>query len=128
MCVYATNSCGSSSSYCVSLQRQSNRYCAVKIPTSNPLRDDTSPEAVAQLSISPNPATDFSEVELIGFPKGDYRLFVTDVLGKEVLVTPISLDGDVAKLPLDISALNSGVYLVHLTGMDLHQQIKLVKN
>ncbi|MFN5224173.1 MAG: proprotein convertase P-domain-containing protein [Bacteroidota bacterium] len=128
MCVYATNSCGSSSSYCVSLQRQSNRYCAVKIPTSNTLRDDTSPVAAAQLSISPNPATDFSEVEFIGFPKGDYRLFVTDVLGKEVLVTPISLDGDVAKLPLDISTLNSGVYLVHLTGMDLHQQIKLVKN
>ncbi|MFM8917703.1 MAG: proprotein convertase P-domain-containing protein, partial [Bacteroidota bacterium] len=127
MCVYATNNCGSSTSYCVSLQRQSNRYCAVKIPTSNPLRDETSPAAVAQLSISPNPASDFSEVELIGFPEGDYRLFVTDVLGKEVTASPVSLDGDVTKLPLDISMLNSGVYLVHLTGMDLHQQIKLVK-
>jgi len=128
LCVYATNNCGSSTSYCVSLQRQSNRYCAVKVPTSNALRDETAPDVTAQLAISPNPATELVEVEFRGFPEGDYRLFVTDVLGKEVLVAPVSLDGDVAKLPLDISNLNSGVYLVHLMGMDLHQQMKLVKN
>ncbi|MFM7079601.1 MAG: proprotein convertase P-domain-containing protein [Bacteroidota bacterium] len=128
LCVYATNNCGSSSSYCVPLQRQSNRYCAVKIPTSNPLRDETSPSVKAQLAISPNPTINFTEVELSGFPLGAYRLFVTDVLGKEVLATSVSLDGDVTTLPLDVSALNSGVYMVHVMGMDLHQQIKLVKN
>ena len=113
LCVYATNGCGSSTSYCVTLQRQSNRYCAVKIPVTNPLRDEIHNENTV-LQVQPNPASDNVNILVQGFQGGVGQISLYDALGKESYSQNVVLEGADQSFAVNLSQLPRGVYLLQL--------------
>ena len=126
MCVYATNSCGSSPSYCVTLQRQSNRYCAVKVPVSNPSREPGPSSMDASITIQPNPISTSATLSMFDFPAGTYKVVVLDVLGKEVMSYPIQSSHHHESHTIDFSSQPKGVYLIQVLGASLNKQLKAV--
>ncbi|MFZ9942092.1 MAG: proprotein convertase P-domain-containing protein [Bacteroidia bacterium] len=125
LCVYATNGCGSSSSYCVTLQRQSNRYCAVKIPVTNPLREEVNYENAAIL-VQPNPASSNVSIFTQGFLDGPGEISLFDALGKEAFHQAVMFDGTDPSFSADLTLLPRGVYLLQLKTESITKSTRIV--
>ena len=66
------------------------------------------------LSVFPNPARGLLTVQLSAQHGPDYKLRLSNVLGREVRLVPLSLTSASAGVPLDVSGLPAGLYFCSL--------------
>jgi hypothetical protein len=76
------------------------------------------------LTVFPNPVSDELIVESSGF-RGESELIIYSVLGKKVLVSPIS--NLKPQIPINVSQLSSGIYLLSIAGSKKRAQTVFVK-
>ncbi|MCD8518460.1 MAG: T9SS type A sorting domain-containing protein [Flavobacterium sp.] len=76
------------------------------------------------VKIYPNPATDLINVMVSNFV-GDLKVELFDINGRLVKSKSIDFSGNYT---LDLNGLNSGVYIVKLTGTELNHSEKIVIN
>lgn len=80
------------------------------IPTAN----EETPETVADLTVAPNPVRDAATVRFGLAAPADVQVTVSDALGRRVLERTVALGAGDHTLPLDVSGLAPGLYLVRL--------------
>jgi hypothetical protein len=66
------------------------------------------------LSVFPNPARGLVSVQLSAQHGPDYKLRLSNVLGREVRLLPLSLSSASTGVPLDVSGLPAGLYFCSL--------------
>ena len=66
------------------------------------------------LSLWPNPASTFVNLELHGFGNGSWRLELTDINGKFLINKEVNLQGDKNIIPLNVENLEQGMYYLNI--------------
>lgn len=108
---------------------QKDRYCNNTLPPMAPAApmatDASSDRMPVKINIFPNPASD--EITIVfdgGIPEGKMVMEVVSSVGKRVLSQSVSLQN---RHKISLSALPSGIYLVHLSGKMFNYTQKIVK-
>ncbi len=74
--------------------------------------------------LMPNPASELTTVQIANYVEGeDYRLKLYGIEGKLILNEPVNSE----LTEIDLSNLESGVYIVELISHDKYRQLKLIK-
>lgn len=95
--------------------------------TGNPLVGLFSPNALAaEVSVSPNPATEMLHVEARGLPSGDYRLLLNDGHGRLLRTVSLKTTADIFQ-NIDLRGLPNGVYTLTVTGAEGSVAKRVVK-
>ncbi|MGY2132495.1 T9SS type A sorting domain-containing protein [Hymenobacter sp. HD11105] len=81
-------------------------------------------QPAAQLTLYPNPATDYATLELSALPQGAYTIEVRGADGR-LLARQVAPGGTPLRLP--VATYPVGTYLVRVIGINFHQMLKLVK-
>jgi hypothetical protein len=81
-------------------------------------------QPAAQLTLYPNPATDYATLELSALPQGAYTIEVRGTDGR-LLARQVASGGTPLRLP--VATYPVGTYLVRVIGTNFHQMLKLVK-
>ena len=71
-------------------------------------------DSAPTLSVFPNPARGLVSVQLSAQHGPDYKLRLSNVLGREVRLMPLSLASASTGVPLDVSGLPAGLYFCSL--------------
>ena len=66
------------------------------------------------VGMSPNPASNFTDLDFTVPSAGTYQLGVYNILGKEMIARPVRTVAGLNRQRLDLSNLSSGVYLVSI--------------
>ncbi len=67
------------------------------------------------ISIYPNPATNMTNIGFEAFSKGESTIQITNLMGQTVLTKSIQITTGRNEVVLDLSAVNSGIYLVNIS-------------
>jgi len=127
LCVYATNTCGSSQPQCMTVVRKHRMLCNDRTNSPAVQRDnfDTAGDNL-NLSVQPNPASSYADLYISGTNAGEYRLSILNLLGKEVSSEMIQVGDDDQIIQLDLTALAKGVYLVSVSNSEFNGKTRLV--
>ena len=79
------------------------------------------------LSIYPNPATDFVQVELANATPGSFLLNAFDARGRKVLSSTLQTTGSYTTTSINTSNWAIGIYMIQLTSGDEEQVVRVVK-
>jgi hypothetical protein len=80
------------------------------------------------MSVYPNPASDFVNVEFNAEQAADYRLRLTDMSGRLVFAQESASDEGLNKVQIATGNLESGIYMVTLEFNGVQQVTRLVVN
>lgn len=75
---------------------------------------ETLPSIIDELSIYPNPATDYVVIQSASVPRSNIDVFVYNALGEEMISRSVSLSEISSGFTLSVSHLPQGVYLVRV--------------
>ncbi len=84
----------------------------------DPLKDVT-------ITASPNPFTNTSLISLTDFPKGEVRLSLMDINGKEIFSNNINIQSEITTFNLSGVQLTSGFYILNVSQNGASKSIKL---
>ncbi len=82
--------------------------------------------ALGTLSIFPNPADRFTDLQFDCKNSGKYQIAICDLQGKNIVAMEQQLNEGVQSISLPIAPLSSGTYLVKLTGKGMNDFVKLI--
>ena len=77
--------------------------------------------------VAPNPSTGIFQVTIDTAQRGSMHLRVIDAVGRQVYTRTFTKNAEQLQFPLDLSALGSGIYTLHLTTSAGPAIIRLVK-
>jgi len=78
-----------------------------------------------EMNVTPNPASEYAELVITGFVGENAVVSLTNILGKEVFSQPYNLVNE-TRIPLDLSNLSKGIYLVSVTHGDMKRHTRLI--
>ncbi|AHJ96352.1 reprolysin-like metallopeptidase [Hymenobacter swuensis] len=79
------------------------------------------------IEVSPNPSTSVFNVRVDNAQRGPITLRVTDAVGRQVLTQTLTKGSTALQLPLDLSALRTGVYNLHFDMPNGSTVVRLLK-
>ncbi len=83
-------------------------------------------EAAGWLRLLPNPASFAAELHLNGAQPGLYAMAIMDLQGKICVQRSVSVTSQNVVIPIDLSMLTSGIYLLQLQGADARSNLRIV--
>lgn len=78
----------------------------------------------SQIEVYPNPTTNLITIETV--ESGFNRFMIYNIDGKSLLSG--NINGDSKALTIDLSAFESGIYILSLTGIQINKQVKVIKH
>lgn len=83
---------------------------------------------ILDLTIYPNPVTNYATIKLEAFVNSDAEIFVYDLAGRKILSITKNVIRGMNEFDLDLSGLNNGTYIVQVViGSDIYSQ-KFIAN
>jgi aminopeptidase YwaD len=68
-----------------------------------------------KLAVYPNPAKNIIYIQLLDIQKISFQLTITDLVGRTVLKQDILLDSGNKTVPVDVSPLRDGIYMLRMS-------------
>lgn len=79
------------------------------------------------IEIKPNPASETTIISIPSYKQKDVTIRLTDITGKIIEEKNVSLENGDNYYEIRLSSLEKGMYFVQITGRDINQSFKLVK-
>ena len=83
--------------------------------------------APGQLNVAPNPVTDLASVTAVSHKDGRAMWKLVDNAGRTVLTGEENLSKGANKFQINLKKLASGLYILHMSGTGIEQQLKIRK-
>jgi hypothetical protein len=116
--VRTDNACGQSPLRSLSGISINNIYCGPRLAGEN--------SSITQVNVFPNPATDLVTIQFNAADESNYRLRLTDMLGREIFVKEGTTSEGKNTMQLGLETLNGGVYFVEIQSGEGSQSIRLM--
>jgi PKD repeat protein len=136
VCLTISDGAGCSDTYCQSVTFQpfmnddnsrSGFSLVVIAPTAVGVEEEG---AITEFNAYPNPASEMISVALTGNMSGNLSVMMFDMLGKNVMEMPVSVNSGINRFDLNIGSFENGMYLLTVRSNDgtQLQTIRIIKN
>jgi uncharacterized protein (TIGR03790 family) len=119
-------------SYFMAMPRLSNQYLVIGDPKTSLAiqQNSTGADRYSQsLVLSPNPANEMLKLSFVADIPGNYKIHVTDVAGRDIILKDVYFDKGFSEQLTDISGLPGGIYFLTLSGPgNMERTVKFIKS
>jgi len=93
-----------------------NAACNSLVLEENTMTSTTPSIEELEVAVAPNPVRDVLQLKTFSPNAGDYNLFITDMLGRQVYQETFFMPQGESNSPIPVSHLQSGIYILQLVG------------